>query len=430
MSHVDDGILHAYLDGALDALSDAGELPDGTTAADVVSHLGTCADCRARLQREREIREGAGLVMADLPLPGAGVPELPALTASRARRSRGVALGWAASVVLAVGAGWIGSEVWRADSGPLPLERSGSTFPESAAFESAEAGKASDATAPVQASDDMASNSMPPAEPQSASAGIAASESPVRESTGASAAQAEARQPPAAADRAESVALAPPPLLPVPLGAAFARVDSLASRARLPMVAQASSEFQSARVRTARMHEMVAFDSIIAREHSGRIHFAEASPADVSSLADQIFVIPDASTPSIEAAREPGQTVVRVRQTTAAGEQIELITWRQHTVALDELVVTGTPPVARSRAQERNPRSASERSIRSETADAPQQDLAQAATDELTSARIRELDDDRRELVIETVDASIWIALRAEVSEAALRALARRLTVR
>jgi hypothetical protein len=28
MPHVDEGILHAYLDGALDALSDAGELPD------------------------------------------------------------------------------------------------------------------------------------------------------------------------------------------------------------------------------------------------------------------------------------------------------------------------------------------------------------------------------------------------------------------
>src|SRR5690606_32012518 len=97
MSHVDDGTLHAYLDGALDALSDAGELPDGMTGADVTSHLSTCADCRARLEAERAVRESAGAVLGDLPMPGQHVPDLPALDTTRPRRMRRVPLSWAAS---------------------------------------------------------------------------------------------------------------------------------------------------------------------------------------------------------------------------------------------------------------------------------------------------------------------------------------------
>src|SRR5687767_5997338 len=57
MPHVDEGVLHAYLDGALDALHEGGALPDAMTPADVISHLDACADCRARLNIERDIRQ-------------------------------------------------------------------------------------------------------------------------------------------------------------------------------------------------------------------------------------------------------------------------------------------------------------------------------------------------------------------------------------
>jgi hypothetical protein len=66
MQHIDEGTLHAYLDGALDALAAADALPPGVTTADVQSHLRRCDDCRALLERERLIRADAGLVLHDV----------------------------------------------------------------------------------------------------------------------------------------------------------------------------------------------------------------------------------------------------------------------------------------------------------------------------------------------------------------------------
>ncbi|MGH7465038.1 MAG: hypothetical protein ACREK1_07675, partial [Longimicrobiales bacterium] len=114
MPHVDDGVLHAYLDGALAALSDAGELPEGMTAADVVSHLGTCADCRARLETERDTRERAGLVLGAAAPSHVDVPPYATIAGPpRVRRRRWVPVSWAASVLVALGAGWWGSAIWR-----------------------------------------------------------------------------------------------------------------------------------------------------------------------------------------------------------------------------------------------------------------------------------------------------------------------------
>src|SRR5690606_3813230 len=105
-SHVHEGALHAYLDGALD------ELPAGE-ARRVRMHLERCGTCRQRLERERAVRSEAEAILAgarpsvDLPtleelrlLAGSGREERPHRT--RLRR-----LGWAASVALAVGTGWM-----------------------------------------------------------------------------------------------------------------------------------------------------------------------------------------------------------------------------------------------------------------------------------------------------------------------------------
>ena len=106
MSHVDEGMLHAYLDGALE------EYPT-SEARRVRDHLDACSSCRDRLVAERRIRDEAASIL------GRAVPqmEVPTLEDLRAYARAGVAkeaplgsrfraLGWAASLVLAVGAGW------------------------------------------------------------------------------------------------------------------------------------------------------------------------------------------------------------------------------------------------------------------------------------------------------------------------------------
>ena len=106
MSHVDEGALHAYLDGALD------ELPSGRGGA-IREHVATCPECAARLEEERRIREQAMAILSS-PLPQVELPPLEELRlraeatsppkASRGRRLH--RMGWAASVILAIGAGW------------------------------------------------------------------------------------------------------------------------------------------------------------------------------------------------------------------------------------------------------------------------------------------------------------------------------------
>jgi hypothetical protein len=114
MPHVDEGIMHAYLDGALDALHEGGALPDAMTPADVIAHLDACADCRARLNIERYIREQAGEVLRAA-APVVQAPPIESLRVMR-RAPAWVPYAWAASLMMAVGAGWWGSQLAREEN--------------------------------------------------------------------------------------------------------------------------------------------------------------------------------------------------------------------------------------------------------------------------------------------------------------------------
>lgn len=113
MWHVDEGALHAYLDGALD------EYP-AAEARRVRDHMEVCAECGMRLAEARRLRERAEEILA-LAVPRVNVPTFEELRAyvSRTRPAssrlsvRLYRLGWAASVVLALGTGWLlrGSDV-------------------------------------------------------------------------------------------------------------------------------------------------------------------------------------------------------------------------------------------------------------------------------------------------------------------------------
>lgn len=114
MSHVDEGLLHAYLDGAFPKGNAQGE--------DIEAHLAVCVDCRVRLEDARALKEHAQVVLhhaspAEVHVPPFETvltrrPDSPAV-AARKRTSwlPPVGLAWAATMVLAVGAGWMAHEV-------------------------------------------------------------------------------------------------------------------------------------------------------------------------------------------------------------------------------------------------------------------------------------------------------------------------------
>jgi hypothetical protein len=126
MPHVDEGTLHAYLDGAIDSLVAAGALPDDLTRTDIDAHLAVCDDCRALLTAERTIRDRAGVVLRSASGRPVVVPPFSEVRAGWApstpeifeRPRNYVPLAWAASVLLALGAGWYGALMRTPDAGP------------------------------------------------------------------------------------------------------------------------------------------------------------------------------------------------------------------------------------------------------------------------------------------------------------------------
>ena len=119
MPHLSDGDLHAWLDGAIAGASDEG--------ASLRVHLETCADCAFRLEEARELKAQSGSILSSA-VPREAAPPFEQIREnaladttdvggkSGLRRLRGPwlsaqRLGWAASVALALGAGWIGRAV-------------------------------------------------------------------------------------------------------------------------------------------------------------------------------------------------------------------------------------------------------------------------------------------------------------------------------
>ncbi len=101
MSHADEGTLHAYLDGELTPVEVTG----------LEQHLAACAPCRGRLEEARALiaRAQRLLAQAEPPTEATAPRRVPAAAGSRMARPlpRWLPLAWAASVLLALGGGWL-----------------------------------------------------------------------------------------------------------------------------------------------------------------------------------------------------------------------------------------------------------------------------------------------------------------------------------
>ena len=97
MSHVDDGVLHAYLDGELSpALRER-----------LDAHVAECSACRARLEEERGLIERASQLLGFAQPPErAAPPPLHQLRQPRLLWRIRMPLAWAATVTVALGLGY------------------------------------------------------------------------------------------------------------------------------------------------------------------------------------------------------------------------------------------------------------------------------------------------------------------------------------
>ncbi len=98
MSHVDDGTLHAYLDGELSAME----------AVKLERHMSDCPACRERLEEQHTVVRRAGqlLELVTPPLAERAAPASPQPRISQLWWRLRTPLAWAASTVLVVAVGW------------------------------------------------------------------------------------------------------------------------------------------------------------------------------------------------------------------------------------------------------------------------------------------------------------------------------------
>lgn len=149
MQHLDDGSLQAWLDRKRSGL-EAAEIEK------IQAHLDRCAACAARAEELGGLSTQASALLASRDAGPDAIPPYDdvsrrAQALGRAVRSRRWGpTAWAASIAVALGAGWLGNEVYRSGGGPLaplpveldvappPTETGGATVPGAEAEEASQ----------------------------------------------------------------------------------------------------------------------------------------------------------------------------------------------------------------------------------------------------------------------------------------------------
>jgi hypothetical protein len=344
MPHVDDGVLHAYLDGALSALADAGELQDGASVADVEAHLRDCGDCRARLEAERAVRAQAGSVLHDARPAVVDIPPFEGIApASRPRRRSTLQYAWAASVLLALGAGWMGGALLR--GGADTSQQASRTESGDAAPMSAAAAPRQDELAAAEPHAEVTTVASPTARP-----GIAAvADSPVM---GVAGRAAEPLGRPVPDADVEMMRAADPTM-----AAVEQRSERMAAAAPVPPTAPAAMALQSRPMQalvatetaalaldgTVQVAAVAQFRSHVQRARAGELTWVPLSADDQRRREAAVLVVQGAGTPQIDAAISAPGTMLRVRQRLLSGEEVQLLLWSPPAVTADAVVTPGAP---------------------------------------------------------------------------------------
>jgi hypothetical protein len=144
MPHLDEGALHAYLDGALPHEGDAvADRSMSVTEQDVERHLSDCPDCSVALENARRLRDASASILSAAGPDNVVMPSFEELRArarvgkpdserlpSRSENQQGGkvlrvrSLAWAATVILAAMVGWYARSA-------ILIDRSGQSLSES-----------------------------------------------------------------------------------------------------------------------------------------------------------------------------------------------------------------------------------------------------------------------------------------------------------
>jgi hypothetical protein len=169
MSHVDEGLLNAYIDGALET---------GTPErVEIETHLAACADCRVRLEDVLRTKNVAARALDSVAPGPIDMPPWDDIVAAHSSRSGAagapqsararkpfIPLAWAASLFLALGAGWM-ARVMLAERGMAPTFES-EAYRAPAAGTDQDAASLLDSAAPLRLQRTDEAEAMPSAPPQ------------------------------------------------------------------------------------------------------------------------------------------------------------------------------------------------------------------------------------------------------------------------
>ncbi len=341
MPHVEDALLVAYADDALDA---AGR-------AEVETHLVSCAECRARAAEERALAARAAEVLGrGAPEPGMAAPPFAEIvrrseqvhatpgggaTGAPQRRRTLPPLAWAAMLVVGLGAAWIArtllvSPAFNAPADAIRAERMESTAAEAAPTEPPATGAAGDAAGAPEEADAR----------KAAVAADASLADETREAAAAPAAGGQAVEPVRVAPQA--IDAPPPPApqaaeAPVPLGEPVSRRYADAAvrdsaqrgdtaRVALRAAAAAPAAAAAAPAPAAERAEAVA-DGAMRDVDPGDAAWVGASAADAAARGEAVRGIMGAPVELVWLGRPDASWRARVVQR-VDGAALEVIEWR------------------------------------------------------------------------------------------------------
>jgi hypothetical protein len=382
MQHIDEAVLHEYLDrGAVDErLQSAAE------------HIATCDACQARLRSVELERSAASVILRAAAPSRMAVPSFEALPrapfetldagyntdlsafnpgaqfkmSSLGMRGQAIALAWAATIVMAIGAGWFASELYRTANEIAPIAKADTTtdsiapmgppVPVLTSAESATQANAPDATnpvatrartqGPVAMESSKAANADARTDALSAGAmsGAAPSPTPTLQPTNAlaqvsiadSAAESKAaaerdRSAEASTAAARKAASATPPASPAPPAVPLSRTFDAAPGANRFAVGASSDVAISARMLSDSSWRSITSDS--ARKALGGtvVRLRSARVIGYSESADSL----------------PQR--ILMRQITAGGDTVDIIQTRPKSLAQGPSNPLGKPPAMLAR---------------------------------------------------------------------------------